>query len=144
MVNIYAKKTTEAMNYNFRNIKDVNNIVPYSTLHLKEHHLFFSYIHNNFNDCEIEMKVQPNQIFANAPHYAMPINFLLTKDGKKIAVLIVEPKASKRYSVLETKELCKENDVEVISFYLLNPIEGCPEPNSEQYVVNRIRKTLEQ
>ena len=25
-------------NYNFRNIKDVNNIVPYSTLHLKENH----------------------------------------------------------------------------------------------------------
>ena len=126
------------INYNFRNIKDMNNIIFYSTLHLKENHLFYSYIHNNFQDCEIAAKVPARQVFANAPEYAMPINFLITKGDKKTVILLVNGSKCKRYSVLETMELCKENGITPLRFIIDTGL-----PNEEQYVVDRIRKTLQ-
>lgn len=121
----------------FRNIRDINNIVPYSTLHLKENHLFISYLYNNFQDCKIETMIAAKSLFPAAPAYAMPINFLITKENKQTAILLVEGGAKyQRYSVLETMELCKENNITALRF-----ITTCP--NQEAYVVQRIRKTLE-
>ena len=37
-----------------RNVWDANNIIPYSTLHLKENQMFLSYLFNNFQDCKLE------------------------------------------------------------------------------------------
>lgn len=133
-----TKKNCNPINYNFRNIKDMNNIILYSTLHLKENHLFYSYIHNNFQDCEIAAKVPARQVFANAPEYAMPINFLITKGDKKTVILLVNGSKCKRYSVLETMELCKENGITPLRFIIDTGL-----PNEEQYVVDRIRKTLQ-
>ena len=122
----------------FRNVWDVNNIIPYSTLHLKENQMFLSYLFNNFRDCKLENKIYANQLFPNAPDYSMPINFLLTKGNKKVAVLLVEGDAKyKRYSVLETMELCKENNITALRFITTYP-------NEEKYVVERIRKAIEQ
>lgn len=128
---------SEPQPWNFRNIKDINNIVPYATLHLRENQMFLSYLFNNFQDCKLETKVQAAQLFPYAPVYAMPINFLLTKGDNRVAVLIVEGNAKyKRYSVLETMELCKENNITALRFITTYP-------NEEKYVVERIRKALE-
>lgn len=130
-------KRNEAQPWNIRNIKDINNIVPYATLHLRENQMFLSYLFNNFQDCKLETKIQAQQLFPNAPVYAMPINFLLTKGDNRVAVLIVEGNAKyKRYSVLETMELCKENNITALRFITTYP-------NEEKYVVERIRKALE-
>ena len=130
-------KKSEPQPWNFRNIKDINNIVPYATLHLRENQMFLSYLFNNFQDCKLETKVQAAQLFPYAPVYAMPINFLLTKGDNRVAVLIVEGNAKyKRYSVLETMELCKENNITALRFITTYP-------NEEKYVVERIRKALE-
>ena len=138
ITDITTNKNEQPMNYNFRNIKDVNNIVPYSTLALKENHLFFSYLYNNFQDCKIESKLTARQVFPNAPDYAMPINFMITKGNKRTVVLLVNGSLCKRYSVLETMELCKENGITPLRFVIDNEAWS----NEEQYVVNRIRKTL--
>lgn len=131
-------KHSEPQPWNFRKIKDINNVVPYATLHLKENQLFLSYLFNNFQDCKLETKVQAAQLFPYAPVYAMPINFLLTKGDNRVAVLIVEGNVKyKRYSVLETMELCKENNITALRFITTYP-------NEEKYVVERIRKALEQ
>ena len=131
-------KHSEPQPWNFRNIKDINNIVPYATLHLRENQMFLSYLFNNFQDCKLENKIYVNQLFSNAPDYSMPINFLLTKGNKKVAILLVEGDAKyKRYSVLETMELCKENNITALRFITTYP-------NEEKYVVERIRKALEQ
>ena len=130
-------KHSEPQPWNFRKIKDINNVVPYATLHLRENQLFLSYLFNNFQDCKLETKVQAAQLFPYAPVYAMPINFLLTKGDNRVAVLIVEGNAKyKRYSVLETMELCKENNITALRFITTYP-------NEEKYVVERIRKALE-
>ena len=130
-------KHSEPQPWNFRKIKDINNVVPYATLHLRENQLFLSYLFNNFQDCKLETKVQAAQLFPYAPVYAMPINFLLTKGDNRVAVLIVEGDAKyKRYSVLETMELCKENNITALRFITTYP-------NEEKYVVERIRKALE-
>lgn len=129
-------KSSESQPWNFRNIKDINNIVPYATLHLRENQMFLRYLFNNFQDCKLETKIQAQQLFPNAPDYAMPINFLLTKGTSMIAILLIEGSASKRYSVLETMELCKENNIDVLRFWTSSP-------NDEAYVVQRIRKVLE-
>lgn len=130
-------KKSEPQPWNFRKIKDINNIVPYATLHLRENQMFLSYLFNNFQDCKLETKVQATQLFPYAPVYAMPINFLLTKGDNRVAVLIVEGNAKyKRYSVLETMELCKENNITALRFITTYP-------NEEKYVVERIRKALE-
>lgn len=131
-------KHSEPQPWNFRKIKDINNVVPYATLHLRENQLFLSYLFNNFQDCKLETKVQAAQLFPYAPVYAMPINFLLTKGDNRVAVLIVEGNVKyKRYSVLETMELCKENNITALRFITTYP-------NEEKYVVERIRKALEQ
>ncbi len=139
IANYNLQRTTMTPNphWNFRNIKDVNNVVPYSTLHLRENKMFMKYLTKNFPTCEISQKVPANQLFSNAPDYAMPINFMLTKGNKKVVILIVECNAKyKRYSVLETMELCKENNITALRFITTFP-------NEETYVVQRIRKMLE-
>ena len=68
----------------------------------------------------------------------MPINFLVTKGNKRTAVLLVDGYKCRRYSLLETMELCKENGITPLRFIIDNEAW----PNEEQYVVNRIRKTL--
>lgn len=131
-------KSSEPQPWNFRNIKDINNIVPYATLHLRENQMFLSYLFNNFQDCKLETKVQATQLFPHAPVYAMPINFLLTKGDKKVAILLVGGgKEYQRYSVLETMELCKENNIIPLRFITTFP-------NHEKYVVQRIAKYLNQ
>ena len=63
----------------FRNIWDVRNVHKYDTLACRENHEFLSYIFNNLGDCEIKNKVAAKEIASNAPEYAMPINFLVSK-----------------------------------------------------------------
>ena len=121
--------------YDVRHIKDINNIVPYSTINDPQNHIFYSYLHQAFQDCSIQTKVSPSAIFPGAPSYAMPINFLITKGNKKLAVLLMDRSQSKRYSHKETLLLCQENGLEVMEFYLHLP-------NEEEYVVARIKKVL--
>ena len=131
--------------YDFRHVRDVANIVPYDTLKDPSNHIFFSYIAQNFSDCKLETKLAASTLFPGAPEYAMPINFLLTKGEKKVAILLTERAKSKRYSVLETVELCKENGVDFL-FFVINEDYYDEEPyytNEESYVVDRIRKVLE-
>ena len=75
-------------------------------------------------------------MFSNAPDHAMPINFLLRKDDKELAILLVNRSKIKRYSVQETEALCQENGVDVLRFYF-----ECE--NEKEYVIERIRKALE-
>jgi hypothetical protein len=99
----------------------------------------FLYITRNFSDCKLDTKVAASTLFPNAPEYAMPINFLLTKGKKMVAVLLTERGKSKRYSVLETVELCKENGVDFL-FFVID--DDSYYANEENYVVDRIRKVL--
>lgn len=123
----------------FRNIWDIKNVYKYDTLSRRENHEFFSYLYNNFGDCEIKTKIAAKEIAPEAPEYAMPINFLITRDDKKVAVLLVEGDKCKRYSVLETMELCKENGITPLRFII-----GRDDffTNEEDYVVNRIKANL--
>ena len=123
----------------FRNIWDIKNVHKYDTLACRENDEFFSYLHNNFGDCEIKTKVEATEIAANAPEYAMPINFLISKDNKRVAVLLVHERKCKRYAVLETIELCKENGITPLRFII-----GRDDffTNEEDYVVNRIKANL--
>ena len=75
-------------------------------------------------------------MFPNAPEHAMPINFLLRKDDKEVAILLVHRSKTKRYSVQETEALCQEHGVEVRRFYF-----ECD--NEPEYVIERIMKALE-
>jgi hypothetical protein len=93
--------------------------------------VFKNYLGNSDLDCEIEA----GAMFAGAPDHAMPINFLLNKSGKKVAVLLMGFRKTKRYSVQETEALCKENGVKVLKFYF-----ECE--NEEAYVIERIRKAF--
>ena len=65
----------------------------------------------------------------------MPINFLLRKDDKEVAILLVNRSKTKRYSVQETEALCREQDVDILRFYF-----ECE--NEKEYVTERIRKAL--
>lgn len=67
---------------------------------------------------------------------AMTINFLLRKDDKEVAILLMGFHKTKRYSVQETEALCQENGVDVLRFYF-----ECE--NAREYVIERIRKALE-
>ena len=67
---------------------------------------------------------------------AMTINFLLRKDDKEVAILLMGFYKTKRYSVHETEALCQENGVDVLRFYF-----ECE--NAREYVIERIRKALE-
>lgn len=134
----FTPEESTSSQWTLRNIKDVNNIIPYSTLHLDYNMVFFNLLYDNFSDCEIENFIPAKKIFPNAPVYAMPINFLLTKDGKSVAILIVEGgQKFKRYSVLETMELCSENNIVALRFFTTYP-------NEESYIVNRIRQYLDE
>lgn len=127
--------TVEPQIYDFRHIRDVSNVVKYETLSEPLNHLFYSYLNQNLTDCEVDSKVAAETLFPNAPKYAMPINFLVKKGNKRVAVLLLKNGREYRYSVLETKELCKENGIEVLQFFLHLP-------NEERYVVERVRKAL--
>ena len=124
------KKNMEV--YDFRHIQDIANVIKYETLTNPHHKFFYDYLTNSNLGCEIEEGV----MFPNAPAHAMPINFLLTKDDKKVAVLLMEKSKIKRYSVLETMALCEENGVTVCRFYF-------EYDNEEEYVINRIKKLFE-
>ena len=121
--------------YDFRHVKDVANIIKYETLSEPLNHLFYSYLNQNLTDCNVIAKVAARSVFPSAPEYAMPINFLITKGDKQVAVLLVHKEKTKRYSLLETKELCKENGVASLCFYF-----ECE--NTEDYVVERVSKLL--
>ena len=81
--------------------------------------------------CEIET----GAMFPYAPDHAMPINFLLRKDDKVVAILLVNRSKIKRYSVQETEALCREQGVDILRFYF-----ECE--NEKEYVIERIRKAL--
>lgn len=117
--------------YDFRHIGDISNVIKYDTLSEPLHKTFMQYIQRSDLNCE----VQTAAMFPGAPDYAMPINFLLSKDGKSVAVLLVHRNKVKRYSVLETEALCQENGVDVKKFYF-------EFGNEEEYVVDRLRKAL--
>lgn len=126
----FSEKAT-VREFHFRKIYDENNVKRYNTLSVVLNDKFLSILFHNFSDAKIETKVQPTQIAENAPWYAMPINFLLTKGEKKVAILLVEGDKCKRYSVLETMELCKENGITPLRFVV-------ELPNEQEYVVKRI------
>lgn len=123
----------------FRYIWDISNVIKYDTLSRRENNEFLGIIFNNIKGCDIKTKVNASEIAPNAPEYAMPINFLITRGNKRVAVLLVEGDKCKRYSVLETMELCKENGIKPLRFVI-----GEPEffTNEEQYVTNRIMENL--
>jgi hypothetical protein len=56
-------KKSEPQPWNFRNIKDINNIVPYATLHLRENQMFLSYLFNNFQDYDPYAFYAANRLF---------------------------------------------------------------------------------
>ena len=117
--------------FDFRHIKDISNVVKYDTLAEPLNEVFKNYLENSDLGCEIEV----GAMFAGAPDHAMPINFLLCKEDKKVAVLLMGFRRTKRYSVQETEALCKENGVNVLKFYF-----ECE--NEESYVIERIRKAF--
>lgn len=127
----YNDNTTDMKKFDFRHIKDISNVVNYDTLAEPLNSVFKNYLKNSDLGCEIEM----GTIFPSAPEHAMPINFLLSKGDKKVAVLLMGFRKTKRYSVQETEALCKENGVNVLKFYF-----ECE--NEETYVIERIRKAL--
>lgn len=123
--------TLEEEIYDFRHIKDISNVIKYDTTDEPLNRTFDLYLHNGGLGCE----VVEGFMFPNAPAYAMPVNFLLRKGGRRVAVLLVHQHRTKRYSLLETEELCKENGVAVLRFYF--ECENC-----EEYVVERIRNAF--
>lgn len=127
----YNDNTTNMKKFDFRHIKDISNVVNYNTLSEPLNSVFKNYLQNSGLGCEIEM----GTMFPSAPDHAMPINFLLNKGGKKVAVLLMGFRKTKRYSVQETEALCKENGVKVLKFYF-----ECE--NEEAYVIDRIRKAF--
>ena len=126
---------TRAHDY-FRHPWDVSSVETYDTLSDPLHHMFFSYLAQGLPDCTVQPKVAASSLFPTAMPYAMPINFLVSKGDKKVAVLLIERARCKRYSLLETKELCKENGITALNFYF-------EFDNEENYVVERIKKALE-
>ncbi|MBQ7342365.1 MAG: hypothetical protein IJW42_07620 [Alistipes sp.] len=120
----------------FRNVWDASNVVKIDTTQLELNHKFLSYIFNNFSDCKIESRVAVQSFNPSAPDYCMPINFMVSKGEKKVAVLLVERRKTGRYSLLETNEQCKEHNISPIWFFI-------EMPNEEEYVVTQIRKHLE-
>ena len=117
--------------FDFRHIKDISNVVKYNTLTEPLNEVFKNYLDNSDLGCEIEV----GAMFAGAPDHAMPINFLLCKGKKKVAILLMGFRRTKRYSVQETEALCKENGVNVLKFYF-----ECE--NEESYVIERISKAF--
>jgi ATP-dependent Lhr-like helicase len=118
--------------YDYRHIRDISNVIKYDTLAEPLNKVIHQYIIDANFDCEVLRGV----IFENAPEHAMPINFLLRRDDKEVAVLLVHRSKVKRYSLQETEALCQEHGVNVRRFYF-----ECD--NEKEYVIERIRKALE-
>lgn len=118
--------------YDYRHIRDISNVIKYDTLAEPLNGVIHQYI----LEAELDCAVYTGIMFANAPAHAMPINFLLCKDDKQVAILLVHRSKTKRYSLQETEALCQENGTEVRRFYF-----ECD--NEKEYVVERIRKALE-
>ena len=97
--------------YDLRHIKDINNIVYYDTCSMPENKTFQRLLEKHFADCDVRQAVAAADLFPHAPAYAMPVNFLLTKDDKQLAIFLLDVRYVKRYSYLETRELCMENGI---------------------------------
>ena len=117
--------------YDYRHIRDISNVIKYDTLAEPLNQIFLKYLQESDLGCEIET----GAMFPYAPDHAMPINFLLRKDDKEVAILLVNRSKTKRYSVQETEALCREQDVDILRFYF-----ECE--NEKEYVTERIRKAL--
>ena len=124
-----VKEGPKLEKYDFRHIQDISNVRNYNTLSDGLNETFSEYLKDEGYQIEV------GAIFPNAPAHAMPINFLLSKEGKKVAVLLVQWSKVKRYSVLETEALCRENGVDVLKFFF-------EKENERDYVVERIRKAF--
>ena len=122
--------------YDLRHIKDINNIVYYDTCSMPENKTFQRLLEKHFADCDVRQAVAAADLFPHAPAYAMPVNFLLTKDDKQLAIFLLDVRYVKRYSYLETRELCMENGIPFMSFFFHLP-------NEEDYVVERIKSVIE-
>ena len=118
--------------YDYRHIRDISNVIKYDTLADPLNGVIYQYLLDADLGCEVLRGV----IFENAPEHAMPINFLLRRDGKEVAVLLVHRSKVKRYSLQETETLCQEHGVDVRRFYF-----ECD--NEQEYVIERIKKALE-
>lgn len=118
--------------YDFRHIRDISNVIKYETLSEPLNTKILAYVQGSDLGCQVEI----GAMFPYAPAHAMPINFLLTKGDKHVAVLLVHLSKVKRYSVQETEALCAENGVAVRRFYF-----ECD--NEKEYVIERIRKAFE-
>lgn len=117
--------------YDYRHIRDISNVIKYNTLAEPLNQIFLKYLQESDLGCEIET----GAMFPYAPDHAMPINFLLRKDDKEVAILLVNRSKIKRYSVQETEALCREQGVDILRFYF-----ECE--NEKEYVTERIRKAL--
>ena len=117
--------------YDYRHIRDISNVIKYDTLAEPLNQIFLKYLQESDLGCEIET----GAMFPYAPDHAMPINFLLRKDDKEVAILLVNRSKIKRYSVQETEALCLEQGVDILRFYF-----ECE--NEKEYVTERIRKAL--
>lgn len=117
--------------YDYRHIRDISNVIKYDTLAEPLNQIFLKYLQESDLGCEIET----GAMFPYAPDHAMPINFLLRKDDKEVAILLVNRSKIKRYSVQETEALCREQGVDILRFYF-----ECE--NEKEYVTERIRKAL--
>ena len=122
--------------FDFRHIKDLNNVTPLDTCSEPENAEFMKILKTNFADCEVRKAVPASDLFPNAPAYAMPVNFFVTKGETKLALVLLDKGGhAKRYSYLETRELCYENGVECMTFFLHLP-------NEEDYVFERLNSVL--
>lgn len=122
--------------FDFRHIKNLNNVVCLDTCSRRENAMFRKIIQENFSDCNVRKAVKASDLFPGAPAYAMPVNFFVTKGEIKLAVFLLDKgEHSKRYSYLETRELCYENGVECMTFFLHLP-------NEEDYVFERLNSVL--
>lgn len=117
--------------YDYRHIRDISNVIKYDTLAEPLNQIFLKYLQESDLGCEIET----GAMFPYAPDHAMPINFLLRKDDKEVAILLVNRSKIKRYSVQETEALCREQGVDILRFYF-------ERENEKEYVTERIRKAL--
>lgn len=126
-----AERTEGQEIFDFRHIRDINNVYKYDTMNQPLNKSFHMYISNGLPDCEVHV----GTIFPEAPSHAMPINFLLRKGDKTVAVLLVHRSKVKRYSVQETEALCQENGVKVLRFYF-------EMDNDQAYVVERLKQAL--
>ena len=121
--------------YDFRHIRELNNVSPLDTCSCPENADFKQLLEKYFTDCAIEAAVPASKLFPNAPAYAMPVNFLITKGDKRLALILLRRGHAKRYSYLETSALCDENGIVCMPFFLHLP-------NEEDYVVERLKSVL--